>query len=87
MMHADVIAYEKNQNRHIYDFRMGLDVKQPDGSEKQINVDVYGPSKTKIMARTVRADIGGSVSRNGMSARAYSVPHYAVTEVLAQLQI
>jgi len=65
MMHSDLIAFEKNGNRHIYDMQFRL-------NNEDDRRDIYGATMTKILARTdTEADLGSDVTGNGECSKVF----------------
>lgn len=59
-MHADVVTYKRNDNRHINDMMFKLKDK-PDWKT------AYGPVYTKLFTRVEESYNGGWVTQNGKS--------------------
>ena len=57
-MHANIITFSKNGNRHIFDMKFRI---------KGIGryVSAYGPAYTKLYARVEETYDGGWVTKNG----------------------
>jgi hypothetical protein len=67
MMHSDLIAFEKNGNRHIYDQQFRLN-----GEDDRR--DIYGATMAKVLARTdTEANLGKDVTSNGESLYIFHV--------------
>lgn len=64
-MHADVVAYKANGNRHILDLQM---LMRPIGSvDGYVWTDIYGFAKDKVLAHLQKTDVGKWATRNGTS--------------------
>lgn len=57
-MHADVITYKRNGNRHIYDMMFKL-LHNPNWKK------AYGPAWAKLYTRVEEVFAGGWVTQNG----------------------